>query len=90
MRVNTTTWVALGTACTTIVGATWYLNTAIAEEGRRAYRAARAIVAEERKLSTAVYARRDDVVELKVKLDHIIKLLEEQRAADRDRSALRR
>ncbi len=74
------TWSALGAlggVLTSSVGGSWYVSSAIAEEGRRARTEAKELVLENRQRADEVYASRADVLVLQTKLDAMLAMQKE-------------
>lgn len=80
MGRDTITWSVLGVLIGVLgsaVGGSWYVSSAIAEEGRRARAEAQALVEDSRARNSELYARREDLLVLQVKLDAMLKMQEE-------------
>lgn len=74
------TWSALGALggmLTSSVGGSWYVASAIAEEGRRARIEAKTLVLEHRQRADEIYARSADVLVLQTKLDAMLAMQKE-------------
>jgi hypothetical protein len=74
------TWSAVGVLAgvlTSAVGGSWYVSSAIAEEGRRGRQEAKELVTENQKRTDDLYAKREDVLVLQTKQDAILETLRE-------------